>query len=160
MRRRFPSVSALEFRWRRVSPSANQNLTFKGSIERISCITKHVNFHREVIGQFYCKLLLFSDIAKAGPIVVEPFKWKTSEFTVIWFRSISNKAFNREKPLSFECSIATWPISPTSVLQRNISYALTFTRHLDSLLSNSIISVFHNSSRCSAVIWHCYFCYF
>ena len=34
----------------------------------------------------------------------------------------------------------------------NISYALNFRQHSDSLLSNSIVFVFHNSSRCSAVI--------
>ena len=34
----------------------------------------------------------------------------------------------------------------------NTSYASTFTQHLDSLLSESIIFLFHNSSRCSAVI--------
>ena len=53
----------------------------------------HDNFHRKVIDQFYCKLLLSSDIVKAEAIVVEPFKRKTSEFIFI------NKTFNRERPL-------------------------------------------------------------
>ena len=38
---------------------------------------------REVIGQFHCKLLLSSEILKTEAIVVEPVKWKTSEFIVI-----------------------------------------------------------------------------
>ena len=37
-------------------------------------------FRREVIGQFHSKLLLSSEIAKAKAIVVEPVKWKASEF--------------------------------------------------------------------------------
>ena len=40
-------------------------------------------FRREVIGQFHCKLLLTSEIAKAEAIVVEPVKRKTSEVIVI-----------------------------------------------------------------------------
>ena len=68
-------VSALGFRCCRVIPLANQKLTFDCSIERIRWITRD-NFHRKVIDQFYCKLLLSSDIVKTEAIVVEPFKWK------------------------------------------------------------------------------------
>ena len=34
----------------------------------------HDNFHRKVIDQFFCKLLLSSDIVKTEAIVFEPFK--------------------------------------------------------------------------------------
>ena len=46
-------------------------------------VLRSKDFHREVIGQFYSELLLFSDIAKAELIVFEPDKWKTSEFIAI-----------------------------------------------------------------------------
>ena len=50
VRRRFPLVSALEFRYCRVFPLANRKLTFD---ERISCITMHDDFsprsHRAVL---------------------------------------------------------------------------------------------------------------
>ena len=55
-------------------------------------------FRLEVIGQFHCKLLLSSEIVKAEAVVVEPVKQKTSEFIVIWFKLISNRDFNTEKP--------------------------------------------------------------
>ena len=70
-------------------------------------------FRREVIGQFYCKLLLSSDIAKAKIIVVEPVKQEKSEFTVIWFKLISDRDFETEKLLDLKCTIATWIISLT-----------------------------------------------
>lgn len=76
MRRKFPSVSALEFRCCREIPLVNQKLTFD---ERISCITRHDDLHRDVIG----KLLLSSEIAKAEAIVtiVEPVKLNLKEKT-------------------------------------------------------------------------------
>ena len=41
-------------------------------------------FRREVIGQFYCKLLLSSESTlRTEAIVVEPVERKTSEFIVI-----------------------------------------------------------------------------
>ena len=50
VRRRFPLVSALEFRYCRVFPLANRKLTFD---ERVSCITMHDDFsprsHRAVL---------------------------------------------------------------------------------------------------------------
>ena len=54
-------------------------------------------FRREVIGQFHCKLLLSSEIAKAKAIVIEPVKWKTSEFIDI--KLVSNRDFDIEKLL-------------------------------------------------------------
>ena len=80
MRRKFPSVSALEFRCCREIPLVNQKLTFD---ERISCITRHDDLHRDVIGKPHCKLLLSSEIAKAEAIVtiVEPVKLNLKEKT-------------------------------------------------------------------------------
>ena len=83
-------VNAPEFRCCRVISLANQKLTFD---EIIICTTRH-----DVIGQFHCKLLLSSEIVKAEAVVVEPVKRKTSEFIVIWFKLISNRDFNTEKP--------------------------------------------------------------
>ena len=54
-------------------------------------------FRREVIGQFYNKLLLSSEIAKAEAFVVEPVKERTSDFIVTWSKMISNRDFNRKK---------------------------------------------------------------
>ena len=80
MRRRFPLVSALEFRCCGEIPLVNQKLTFD---ELISCITRHDDFHREVIGQFHSKVLLSLEIAKEEAIVVELVKRKKSEFFTI-----------------------------------------------------------------------------
>ena len=54
-------------------PLVNQKLTFD---ELISCITRHDDFHREVIGQFHCELLLSSETGKAEATVAiyEPVK--------------------------------------------------------------------------------------
>ena len=46
MRRRFPLFSALEFRCCGEITLVNQNLTFD---EIITCITRHDDFHRDVI---------------------------------------------------------------------------------------------------------------
>ena len=106
MRQRFPSVSALEFRWRREIPSVNQKLTFE---ERIGCITRHDDFsprsHRTVSLQVVpflrdCTCRGYRSDRRAGQT-----ERKTSEFIVIWFKFISNRDFNREKPLEFKCSI-------------------------------------------------------
>ena len=106
MRQRFPSVSALEFRWRREIPSVNQKLTFD---ERIGCITRHDDFsprsHRAVSLQVVpflrdCTGRGYRSDRRAGQT-----ERKTSEFIVIWFKFISNRDFNREKPLEFKCSI-------------------------------------------------------
>ena len=57
-------------------------------------------FRREVIGQFYCKLLLSSESTlRTEAIVVEPVERKTSEFIVIWFKLILNRDCHREKLL-------------------------------------------------------------
>ena len=54
-----------------------------------------MTFRREVIGQFHCKLLLSSEIAKEEVIVVEPIKREI--VSLYRFESISNKGFNGEK---------------------------------------------------------------
>ena len=106
VQQRFPSVSALEFRWRREIPSVNQKLTFE---ERIGCITRHDDFsprsHRTVSLQVVpflrdCTGRGYRSDRRAGQT-----ERKTSEFIVIWFKFISNRDFNREKPLEFKCSI-------------------------------------------------------
>ena len=53
---------ALEFRCCRMIPLANHKLTFD---ERIGCVTRHDDFVPRSHGQFHCKLLLYSKIAKA-----------------------------------------------------------------------------------------------
>ena len=60
VRRRLPSVSALEFRCCG-NPLVNQRLTFgeKSAVSRGKMI-----FHRELVGCFHCKLFLSSEIAK------------------------------------------------------------------------------------------------
>ena len=92
-----PMVSVLEFHCCRVIPLANHKLTFD---ERIGCITRQDGFRREVIRQFHWKLLFSSETAKPEAIVVEaPFKRKTIEVIVIWYKLISNMDFIRERPL-------------------------------------------------------------
>ena len=73
MKRRFPLVSALEFRCCTMILFTNHKLTFD---ERIGTII----LCREVIGRSHCKLLLSSKIAKTEAVVVELVKRKASEF--------------------------------------------------------------------------------
>ena len=107
MRRRFPSVSTLEFRCCRIIPSVNHKLTFD---ERIGTMI----LCREVIGQFHCMLLLSSKTAKTEAVVVKPVKRKTSEF--IWFKLTSTRDFNRE---NFSSLSAALPYDPFRSMANN-----------------------------------------
>ena len=87
MRRRFPSISAVEFRCCEISLV-------------ISCITRQDDFstrsHRAVSLQVvpflrYGKGRSYLRGRRAGQT-----ERKTSEFTVIWFKFISNRYFNKE----------------------------------------------------------------
>ena len=111
VRRRFSSVSALEFRCCREIPLVNQELTF---YERISCIRRHDGFslrsYRAVSLQVApfardCKDRGYGRDRRAGQT-----ERKTIEFIVIWFKLISNRVFNREKRLYLKCNIAIRPI--------------------------------------------------
>ena len=135
MRRRFPSVSALEFRCCREFPFVNQMLTFD---ERISC-TRHDDFsprsHRAVslqVAPFLgdCKDRGCRRDRRAGQT-----EWKTSKFFVIWIKLTSNRDFSGEKLLDFKSSIAIWSI-PLKGNNRHQYYNGIFRTH--SLPSNSI----------------------
>ena len=96
---------------------------------------------REVIGQFHCKLLLSSKIAKAEAVVVEPVKRKTSEF--IWFKLTANRNFIGENFFSLNAAL---PYDSFRSMANNwhqycklIFYLHPFcTQRLDSLPSKSI----------------------
>ena len=63
------------------------------------------------MGKLRCKLPLSSEIAKAETIVVDSaVKRKTSEFIVIRFKLISNRAFNRET--FFSPSLVALQVAP------------------------------------------------
>ena len=94
MRRRFPLVSALEFRCCSVILLANQKLT----VDEESAVSRGtIIFRREVIDQFHCKLLFFSEISKVEAIVVETVKRKTNELIVIRFKTHSQIGILIEK---------------------------------------------------------------
>ena len=94
MRRMFPFVSALEFRCCSVILLANQKLT----VDEESAVSRGtIIFRREVIDQFHCKLLFFSEISKVEAIVVETVKRKTNELIVIWFKTHSQIGILIEK---------------------------------------------------------------
>ena len=68
------------------------------------------------MGKLRCKLRLSSEIAKAETIVFDSaVKRKTSEFIVIRFKLISNRAFNRE---TFSLSAAL-PYDPYRSMANN-----------------------------------------
>ena len=62
------------------------------------------------MGKLRCKLRLSSEIAKAETIVFDSaVKRKTSEFIVIRFKLISNRAFNRETFFSLSAALPSDP---------------------------------------------------
>ena len=120
---------------------------------------------REVIGQFHCKLLLSSKIAKAEAVVVEPVKRKTSEF--IWFKLTANRNFIGENFFSLNAAL---PYDSFRSMANNwhqycelIFYLHPFcTQRLDSLPSKSINFYVFFIYLVGVLLshWHCYCCYF
>ena len=120
---------------------------------------------REVIGQFHCKLLLSSKIAKAEAVVVEPVKRKTSEF--IWFKLTANRNFIGENFFGLNAAL---PYDPFRSMANNwhqycklIFYLHPFcTQRLDSLPSKSINFYVFFIYLVGVLLshWHCYCCYF
>ena len=69
------------------------------------------------MGKLRCKLRLSSEIAKAETIVFDSaVKRKTSEFIVIRFKLISNRAFNRETFFSLNVAL---PYDPYRSMANN-----------------------------------------
>ena len=102
VRRRFSSVSALEFRCCREIPLVNQKLTF---YEIISCIRRHDGFsprsYRAVslqVASFArdCKDRGYGRDRRAGQT-----ERKTIEFIVIWFKLISNRVLIEKNVFSW-----------------------------------------------------------
>ena len=120
---------------------------------------------REVIGQFHCKLLPSSKIAKAEAVVVEPVKRKTSEF--IWFKLTANRNFIGENFFGLNAAL---PYDPFRSMANNwhqycklIFYLHPFcTQRLDSLPSKSINFYVFFIYLVGVLLshWHCYCYYF
>ena len=120
---------------------------------------------REVIGQFHCKLLLSSKIAKAEAVVVEPVKRKTSEF--IWFKLTANRNFIGENFFGLNAAL---PYDPFRSMANNwhqycklIFHLHPFcTQRLDSQPSKSINFDVFFIYLVGVLLshWHCYCCYF
>ena len=116
---------------------------------------------REVIGQFLCKLLLSSKIAKAEALVVEPVKQKTSEF--IWFNLTSNRDFNGENFFSLSAAL---PYDPFRSMANNWHQygKLRFVFHtvlgFATIWFNTFFCFFIDLVGVLLSHWHCHCCYF